>query len=60
MAHIINKAFAKHEALNINTRVPIALPKPGKPKGPSQNLRPVTFIKTLQKALSTIVKNSQT
>ncbi|GFS02259.1 endonuclease-reverse transcriptase [Elysia marginata] len=34
-----------------------ALPKPGKPKGPPQNLRPITLLNSIRKVLSTIVLN---
>ena len=30
------------------------LPKPGKPKGPRKNLRPVTLLNTIRKSLSLI------
>ena len=42
IAMIINKTFENHEDLDINNGILVALPKPGKPKGPPQNLRPVT------------------
>ena len=32
----------------------IALQKPGKPKGPPKNLRPITLLNTIRKALSII------
>ena len=51
---IINKTFENHEDLDINNGILVALPKPGKPKGPPQNLRPVTLLNSIGKVLSTI------
>ncbi|GFR81412.1 very-long-chain enoyl-CoA reductase [Elysia marginata] len=52
IAMIINKTFENHEDLDINNGILVALPKPGKPKGPPQNLRSVTLL--IRKMLSTI------
>ena len=57
VANIINEMFAKHQPLDINGGILITLQKPGKPKGPTQNLRPITLLNTIRKALSTIVLN---
>ena len=46
--------FKNHEELDINSGVLIAIPKPGKPKGPPNNLRPITLPNTLRKVLSLI------
>ena len=54
IAMIINKTFENHEDLDINNGILVALPKPGKPKGPPQNLRPVTLLNSIRKVLSTI------
>ncbi|GFS20569.1 retrovirus-related Pol polyprotein LINE-1 [Elysia marginata] len=55
IANIINESFEKHEILDINAGEIIPLPKPGKPKGPPKNLRPITLLNTIQKTFSTIV-----
>ncbi|GFS13188.1 LINE-1 reverse transcriptase, partial [Elysia marginata] len=57
IAKILNQTFERHEDLNINKGLLIALPKPGKPKGPPQNLRPITLLNSIRKTLSTIVLN---
>ena len=46
--------FEEHETININSGELIAIPKPGKPKGPPKNLRPITVLNTIRKALSII------
>ena len=48
----MNSTFTNHEELDINSGVLIAIPKPGKPKGPPNNLRPITLLNTLRKVLS--------
>ena len=48
----MNSKFTNHEELDINSGVLIAIPKPGKPKRPPKNLRPVTLLNTLRKVLS--------
>ncbi|GFS04552.1 very-long-chain enoyl-CoA reductase [Elysia marginata] len=57
IAKILNQTFERHEDLNINEGLLIALPKPGKPKGPPQNLRPITLLNSIRKVLSTKVLN---
>ncbi|GFR72839.1 RNA-directed DNA polymerase from mobile element jockey [Elysia marginata] len=57
IAEILNQTFERHEDLNINESLLMALPKPGKPKGPPQNLRPITLLNSIRKVLSTIVLN---
>ena len=57
IADIFNEAFEKHENININAGVLIALQKPGKKKGPPNNLRPITLLNTLRKTLSIITLN---
>ncbi|GFS27378.1 LINE-1 reverse transcriptase homolog [Elysia marginata] len=57
IAKILNQTFERHEDLNINEGLLIALPKPGKPKGPPQNLRPITLLNSIRKMLSTILLN---
>ena len=51
---IINKTFENHEDPDINNGILVALPKPGKPKGPPQNLRPFTLLNSIRKVLSII------
>ena len=57
IADIFNATFSKHENLDINTGVLIAIQKPGKEKGPPNNLRPITLLNSLRKALSIITLN---
>ena len=57
IADIYNAAFEKHENLDINSGVLIAIQKPGKKKGPPNNLRPITLLNSLRKALSIITLN---
>ena len=57
IADIFNATFSKHENLDINTGVLIAIQKPGKKKGPPNNLRPITLLNSLRKALSIITLN---
>ena len=52
VAKMINDMFITHETLNINNGNVITLEKPGKPKGPRKNLRPVTLLNTIRKAIS--------
>ena len=52
IANILNRVFEEHESLKINSGELIALQ--GKPKGPPKNLRPITLLNTIRKALSII------
>ncbi|GFR59623.1 LINE-1 retrotransposable element ORF2 protein [Elysia marginata] len=54
IAKILNQTFERHENLDINAGELIAIPKPGKPKGPPKNLRPITLLNTIRKVLSKI------
>ena len=54
IANILNSTFTNHEELDINPGVLIAIPKPGKPKGPPNNLRAITLLNTLRKVISLI------
>ena len=54
IANVFNAAFENHEDLEINTGLLIPIQKPDKPKGPPNNLRPITLLNTIRKALSTI------
>ena len=54
IGNVLNRVFEEHESLKINWGELIALQKPGKPKGPPKNLRPITLLKTIRKALSII------
>ena len=49
-----NNIFETHENLKINSGDIVALPKPGKPKGPVKNLRPFTLLNTIRQFLSFI------
>ena len=53
-AQVFNAAFETHQPLKINDGNMRTLPKPGKPKGPRKNLRPVTLLNTIRKSLSLI------
>ncbi|GFS17897.1 LINE-1 reverse transcriptase homolog [Elysia marginata] len=57
IAKILNQTFERHEDLNINEGLLIALPKSGKPKGPPQNLPLITLLNSIRKVLSTIILN---
>ena len=57
IADIFNVTFPKHENLDRNTGVLIAIQKPGKKKGPLNNLRPITLLKSPRKVLSIITLN---
>ena len=54
IANVLNRVFEEHESLKINSGELIALQKPGKPKGLPKNLRPITLLSTIRKALSII------
>ena len=53
-AQVFNAAFETHQPLKINNGNMKTLQKPGKPKGPRKNLRPVTLLNTVRKSLSLI------
>ena len=55
IAIILNDIFSSHTDIKINNGNIITLQKPGKPKGPVANLRPVTLLNTIRKTLSLIV-----
>lgn len=57
VANILNRIFETHESIGINKGIMITIPKPGKPKGPPQNLRPITLLNSIRKVLSTIALN---
>lgn len=57
IADIFNTTFNKHEKIDINGGVLIAIQRPGKKKGPPNNLRPITLLNSLRKALSVITLN---
>ena len=54
IANFLDRVFEEHESLKINSGEFIALQKPDKPKGPPKNLRPITLLNTIRKALSII------
>ena len=56
-AELLKVPFSKQENLDINTGVLIANRKPGKKKGSLNNLRPITLLKSLRKALTIITLN---
>ena len=57
IADIYNTTFEKHEDLDINGEDLIAIQKPGKKKGPPGNLRPITLLNSLCKALLIVTLN---
>ena len=57
IADAFNEAFEKQEVIDINGGLLIALQKPGKKKGPPNNLRPITLLNALRKTLSIITLN---
>ena len=55
IAQILNQIFETHTYVNVGHGILAALQKPGKPKGPTKNLRPVILLTMLRKILSNIV-----
>ena len=53
----LNQIFEEHKDLDLGRGVLIALPKPGKCKGPIKNLRPITLFTTIRKILSIVTLN---
>ena len=51
---IFNDVFTQHSQASLGDGVLIALHKPGKPKGPMNNLRPITLLTTARKIFSLI------
>ena len=52
---ILNNCFEQHKQIDIGKGILVALQKPGKPKGPVKNLRPVILLPIIRKILSNIV-----
>ena len=52
---ILNDCFEHHKQIDIGKGILVALQKPGKPKGPVKNLRPVILLPIIRKILSNIV-----
>ena len=52
---ILNDCFEHHKQIDIGKGILVALQKPGKPKSPVKNLRPVIFLPIIRKILSNIV-----
>ena len=57
IADIYDTALKKHEDLDRNRGVLIAVEKTGKRKGPPGNLRPITLLNSPRKALSIVTLN---
>ena len=55
ISNIINESFQYHQELAVGNGILVALQKPGKPKGPVKNLRPIILLPVLRKILSSIV-----
>jgi exonuclease III len=54
-ATVLNKCFTHNEGIQVSKGLLVALPKPGKPKGPLKNLRPVILLPIIRKVLSILV-----
>ncbi len=54
IAHILNDTLENHNDLHLGSGILAALWKPGKPKGPVKNLRPIILLTVLRKILSKI------
>lgn len=54
LADILNESFVHDEDLSLGDGSLIVLQKPGKPRGPLSNLRPIVLFTALRKVLSTI------
>ena len=54
IAKVLNKAFEKHESLDVGRGILSAIQKVGKPKGPMSSLRPIVLLTCLRKILSLI------
>ena len=52
ISNIINESFQYHQELAVGNGILVALQKPGKPKGPVKNLRPIILLPVLRKILS--------
>jgi exonuclease III len=55
ISHILNEAIQKHQPITLGNGILVALQKPGKPKGPVKNLRPVILLPIIRKIMSIIV-----
>ena len=55
ISNTINTTFAKHQPIDVGKGLLIALQKPGKPKGPVKNLRPIILLPIIRKIMSTIL-----
>ena len=51
---ILNECFEEHKMIDVGKGALIPLQKPGKPKGPIKNLRPVILLLIIRKILSNI------
>ena len=55
IAAIINRVFEQHSPIAVGQGLLIPIPKPGKPRGPCANLRPITVLSSFRKVLSHII-----
>ena len=55
IAAIINQVFEQHSPIAVGQGLLIPIPKPGKPRGPCANLRPITVLSSFRKVLSHII-----
>jgi len=54
ISELINSVFERHDPVDIGHGLVIPLQKPGKPRGPPSNLRPIVLLTALRKAISLI------
>ena len=54
-SQVINNTFEHHTPLEVGKGLLVALPKPGKTKGPVENLRPIILLPIIRKIISTIL-----
>lgn len=55
LANCYNDALQQHIPISLGHGIIIPFPKPGKPKGPPGNLRPVTLLSVMRKVLANVV-----
>ena len=57
ISSILNNVFETHQGIEVGKGTLIPLQKPGKPKGPTANLRPIILLPSLRKSLSLVILN---
>ena len=51
---ILNECIENHQPIDVGSGILVALQKPGKPKGPVKNVRPINLLLIIRKILSNI------